>query len=71
MSHTSTKVSTGAKLAARKIRGGRFRGMNVLAHMNTAKWNSMNTAAWQRGSNTVSVSGRAFEFRALACGVGV
>jgi hypothetical protein len=43
VSHTSTKVSTGAKVAARKIRGGRVRGMKVLAHMNTARWNSMNT----------------------------
>ena len=33
-----------AKVAARKIRGGRIRGMKVLAHMNTARWNSMNTA---------------------------
>ena len=44
VSHTSTKVSTGAKVAARKIRGGRIRGMKVLAHMNTARWNSMSTA---------------------------
>ena len=27
----------------RKTRGGRIRGMEVLAHMNTARWNSMNT----------------------------
>ena len=44
VSHTSTKVSTGAKVAARKIKGGRIRGMKVLAHMNTARWNNMNTA---------------------------
>ena len=44
VSHTSTKVSTGAKVAARKIRGGRIRGMKVLAHMNTARWHNMNTA---------------------------
>ena len=43
ISHTSTRVSTGAKVAARKIRGGRVRGMKVLAHMNTARWNSMST----------------------------
>ena len=41
VSHTSTKVSTSAKVAARKIRGGRIRGMKVLAHMNTAGWGSM------------------------------
>ena len=33
ISHTSTRVSTGAKVAARKIRGGRIRGMKVLAHI--------------------------------------
>ena len=46
ISHTSklTRVSTSAKVAARKIRGGRVRGMKVLAHMNTARWGSMNTA---------------------------
>ena len=44
LSHTSTRVSTGAKVAARKIKGGRVRGMKVLAHMNTARWNSMSTA---------------------------
>ena len=44
VSHTSTKVSTGAKVAARKIRGGRVRGMKVIAHMNTARWGSMSTA---------------------------
>ena len=44
MSHTSTKVSTGAKVAARKIRGGRIRGMKVLAHMNTVRWQNMSTA---------------------------
>ena len=37
-----------AKVAARKIRGGRVRGMKVLAHMNDmntahARWNSMST----------------------------
>jgi hypothetical protein len=31
-------------VAARKIRGGRVRGMKVLAHMNTARWGSMSTA---------------------------
>ena len=44
VSHTSTKVSTSAKVAARKIRGGRIRGMKVLAHMNTARWGNMSTA---------------------------
>ena len=44
VSHTSTKVSTGAKVAARKIRGGRIRGMKVLAHMNTVRWQNMSTA---------------------------
>ena len=43
LSHTSTRVSTGAKVAARKIKGGRNRGMRVLAHMNTTRWNSMST----------------------------
>ena len=32
LSHTKTKVSTSTKLAARKVRGGRVRGMLVLAH---------------------------------------
>ena len=41
--HTSTRVSTGAKVAVRKIRGGRVRVMRVLAHMNTTRWNSMST----------------------------
>ena len=44
ISHTSTRVSTSAKVAARKIRGGRIRGMKVLAHMNTARWGNMSTA---------------------------
>ena len=44
ISHTSTRVDTGAKVAARKIRGGRVRGMRVLAYMNTAKWGSMDTS---------------------------
>jgi hypothetical protein len=44
ISHTSTRVSTRAKVAARKIRGGRIRGMKVLAHMNTARWVHMDTA---------------------------
>ena len=44
ISHTSTRVGTGAKVAARKVRGGSVRGMRVLAHMNTARWNSMSTA---------------------------
>ena len=43
ISHTSTRVSTSAKVAARKIRGGRVRGMKVLAHMNTPRWSSMST----------------------------
>ena len=43
ISHTSTRVSTSAKVAARKIRGGRLRGMRVLANMNTARWGHMNT----------------------------
>ena len=38
ISHTSTRVSTGAKVAARKIKGGRVRGMKVLAHVNTARF---------------------------------
>ena len=33
ISHTSTRVSTSAKVAARKIRGGSVRGMKVLAHI--------------------------------------
>ena len=44
VSHTSAKMSTSAKVAARKIRGGKVRGMKVLAHMNTARWGSMSTA---------------------------
>ena len=44
ISHTSTRVSTSAKVTVRKIRGGSLRGMRVLAHMNTARWGSMNTA---------------------------
>ena len=36
-------MSTSAKVAARKIRGGRVRGMKVLAHMNTARWGRMRT----------------------------
>jgi hypothetical protein len=43
-SHTSTRMSTSIKMAARKIRGGRVRGMKVLAYMNTARWGSMSTA---------------------------
>ena len=43
ISHTSTRVSTSAKVAARKIIGGRIRGMTVLAHMNTARWGHMDT----------------------------
>ena len=38
LSHISTKVSTSTKLAARKVMGGIVRGVLVLAHMNTAKW---------------------------------
>ena len=38
LAHIRTKVSTSTKLEARKVRGGRIRGMLVLAHMNTAKW---------------------------------
>ena len=41
ISHTSTRVSTSAKVAARKIRGGRIRGMKVLAHMGVAGWSNM------------------------------
>ena len=37
ISHTSTRVSTSTKVAARKIRGGRVRGMKVLAYMKTAR----------------------------------
>ena len=44
ISHTSTRVSASAKVAVRKIRGGGLRGMRVLAHVNTARWGSMNTA---------------------------
>jgi hypothetical protein len=44
ISHTSTRLITSAKVAARKIRGGRIRGMKVLAHMNTARWGHMGTA---------------------------
>ena len=43
LSHTKTKVGTSTKLAARKVRGGRVRGMLVLAHMNTAKWQRMDS----------------------------
>ena len=43
LSHTRTKVSTSTKLAAKKVRGGRVRGMLVLAHMNTAKWQRMDS----------------------------
>ena len=43
-SHTRTKASTSAKVATRKINGGRIRGMKVLAYMNTARWNTMSTA---------------------------
>ena len=32
-------------MAARKIRGGRVRGMQVLVHMNTARLGSTSTAA--------------------------
>ena len=35
ISHTSTRVSTSADLAVRKIKGGRVRAMKVLAHMST------------------------------------
>ena len=37
ISHTGTRVSTSAKVAARRIRGGRLRGMSELAHINTGK----------------------------------
>ena len=47
LSHISTKVSTGAKVATRKIKGGRIRGMKVLAHMNTSRWEEMGVE--QRG----------------------
>ena len=45
LSHTRTRASTSAKVAVRKIRGGRIRGMKVLAHMNTAKWNTRSRPA--------------------------
>jgi hypothetical protein len=48
LSHTRTKVSTSTKLAARKIRGGRVRGMLVLAHMNTARWQRMDSQQRQQ-----------------------
>ena len=41
LSHTRTKVNTSTKLTARKVRGGRVRGVLVLAHMITAKWQRM------------------------------
>ena len=43
LSHISTKMSTSTKVAARKVRGGRVRGMLVLAHMNTARWQRMDS----------------------------
>jgi hypothetical protein len=46
ISHTTTKVRTSTKIAARKIKGGRIRGMKVLAHMNTSRWQRMDV--WQR-----------------------
>jgi hypothetical protein len=48
LSHTRTKVSTSTKLAARKVRGGRIRGMLVLAHMNTTKWQRMDSQQRQQ-----------------------
>ena len=48
VSHTRTEVSTSTKLVARKVRGGRLRGMLVLAHMNTAKWQRMNNQQRQQ-----------------------
>ena len=45
LSHTSTRVSTSAKVAVRKIRGGGIRGMKVLAYMNSPKWNTMDRPA--------------------------
>ena len=36
-------MGTDAKVAVRKIRGGRVRGMRVLAQMNTTRWNSTST----------------------------
>ena len=43
LSHISTKVATSVKVAARKVRGGRLRGMKVLSYMNTKKWQQMDT----------------------------
>ena len=48
LSHTRTKMSTGTKLAAKKVRGDRIRGMLVLAHMNRAKWQRMNSQQRQQ-----------------------
>ena len=39
--HTRTKESTSTQLAARKVRGGRDRGMLVLAHTDKTKWQRM------------------------------
>ena len=47
-SYTRTKVSTSTKLVVRKVRGGRVRGMLVLAHMNTTKWQRMNNQQRQQ-----------------------
>jgi hypothetical protein len=41
ISHTDTKVSTSIKVAARKVKGGRIRGMKILAYMNTSRWRHM------------------------------
>ena len=55
LSHTSTK------LAARKVRGGKVRGMSVLAHMNIAKWQRMGSQ--QRHQAVQCPSGCGFENR--------
>ena len=41
------RVGTGIKQAARQIKGGRIRGMKVLAHMNTAAWGMMSIEDWE------------------------
>ena len=53
LSHTRTKVSTSTKLAAREIRGGRIRGMLVLAHNykhNKIKWQRMDSQQRQQAT---------------------
>ena len=41
LSRTSTRAGTSAKVAVRKIGKVRIRGLKVLAHMHTDKWNTM------------------------------